>query len=121
MLPPPSPSPLEDVCERKSSVQVGGKRDEAVVRYNTAIKLPRSDTRRAQLLQAAIDLDPSFAYASLSLGADERRRSKLSNAARLLQTAVLLMPSHPPALYSLGETLLAMHRPRDALAHLEAA
>ena len=121
MLPPPSPSPLEDVCERKSSVQVGGKRDEAVVRYNTAIKLPRSDTRRAQLLQAAIDLDPSFGYASLSLGADERRRSKLSNAARLLQTAVLLMPSHPPALYSLGETLLAMHRPRDALTHLEAA
>ena len=89
--------------------------------YERAIKLPAGEDR-LRMFESAITNDPTHGHAYLNLGADHRRRGRVTESINRLEMAVALLPTYPAALHAFGEALLADDRPpSEALPYLEAA
>src|SRR5439155_21985911 len=72
-------------------------------------------------LQRAIAADPGFRPAWAWLAALTRGQGRKEEEERLLKQMIVLEPNHAPSLSRLGELLVDMGRPREAIPYLERA
>lgn len=86
----------------------------------TIFKTPNADTTRIENhLKRATELDPKLAAAYLTWGKLHVRANRYSEAAPLLERAVLLQPELLEAHYQLSRVLVKLKRPDEANRELE--